>query len=147
MTCISQITPAFVREAYNLLRQSIIHVEKDDIGLDEEEEVPAEVDRAMANMELDEAQAGHAQLQIEHSAPKPKAKAAVSYQKYMGIMALVLGKLDTVERSTGNGMKTSELVQWYLEETEGNLNSVEELEAEQVLIVKVLRRLKKVCTT
>lgn len=36
--CVPDITPAFVREAYSLLRQSIIHVEKDDINLDEEDE-------------------------------------------------------------------------------------------------------------
>ncbi len=36
--CRHEITPAFVREAYSLLRQSIIHVEKDDIDFDEEEE-------------------------------------------------------------------------------------------------------------
>ncbi|RDB19831.1 DNA replication licensing factor mcm6 [Hypsizygus marmoreus] len=35
--CTSEITPAFVREAYTLLRQSIIHVEQDDIDFDEEE--------------------------------------------------------------------------------------------------------------
>jgi DNA replication licensing factor MCM6 len=33
-----QITPAIVREAYSLLRQSIIHVEQDDINFDDEEE-------------------------------------------------------------------------------------------------------------
>ncbi|KAF9021689.1 MCM-domain-containing protein [Hymenopellis radicata] len=35
--CTNEITPAFVREAYHLLRQSIIHVEQDDIDFDEEE--------------------------------------------------------------------------------------------------------------
>ncbi|KIK29092.1 hypothetical protein PISMIDRAFT_89712 [Pisolithus microcarpus 441] len=35
--CTAEITPAFVREAYSLLRQSIIHVEQDDIDFDEEE--------------------------------------------------------------------------------------------------------------
>lgn len=35
--CTSEIVPAFVREAYTLLRQSIIHVEQDDIDFDEEE--------------------------------------------------------------------------------------------------------------
>ncbi|KAF8640097.1 hypothetical protein AX17_001335 [Amanita inopinata Kibby_2008] len=35
--CTSEINPAFVREAYSLLRQSIIHVEQDDIDFDEEE--------------------------------------------------------------------------------------------------------------
>ena len=36
--CQNEITPAIVREAYSLLRQSIIHVEQDDINFDEEEE-------------------------------------------------------------------------------------------------------------
>lgn len=35
--CTSEITPVFVREAYSLLKQSIIHVEQDDIDFDEEE--------------------------------------------------------------------------------------------------------------
>ena len=34
---VRQIVPAFVREAYSLLRQSIIHVEQDDIDIDEDE--------------------------------------------------------------------------------------------------------------
>jgi len=33
-----QIIPAFVREAYALLRQSIIHVEQDDIDFDDDED-------------------------------------------------------------------------------------------------------------
>ena len=36
--CTAEITPAFVKEAYSLLRQSIIHVEKDDVNLDEEDD-------------------------------------------------------------------------------------------------------------
>ncbi|KAG1835369.1 MCM2/3/5 family-domain-containing protein [Suillus subalutaceus] len=35
--CTAEITPVFVREAYTLLRQGIIHVEQDDINFDEEE--------------------------------------------------------------------------------------------------------------
>lgn len=36
--CTAEIIPAFVKEAYSLLRQSIIHVEKDDVNLDDDEE-------------------------------------------------------------------------------------------------------------
>ncbi|EPQ28714.1 uncharacterized protein PFL1_03518 [Pseudozyma flocculosa PF-1] len=36
--CRHEITPAFVREAYSLLRQSIIHVEKDDIDFDDDDD-------------------------------------------------------------------------------------------------------------
>ncbi|KAJ2927898.1 hypothetical protein H1R20_g9216, partial [Candolleomyces eurysporus] len=35
--CTNEIQPAFVREAYSLLRQSIIHVEQDDVEFEEEE--------------------------------------------------------------------------------------------------------------
>ncbi|EGG12177.1 uncharacterized protein MELLADRAFT_115157 [Melampsora larici-populina 98AG31] len=44
-------------------------------------------------------------------APKVKRKPTVSYDKYMGMMSLILSKLNTVERETGDGMKRSELCQ------------------------------------
>ncbi|EGG06941.1 uncharacterized protein MELLADRAFT_86241 [Melampsora larici-populina 98AG31] len=106
--------------AYNLLRQSIIHVEKDDIGLDDDEyNVPEEVEEAMANMEI-EAQAeinpitntdmtDPSSTPAPAPAPKVKRKPTVSYDKYMGMMSLILSKLNTVERETGDGMKRSEL--------------------------------------
>jgi DNA replication licensing factor MCM6 len=36
--CVNDITPQIVREAHSLLRQSIIHVEQDDIDFDDEED-------------------------------------------------------------------------------------------------------------
>ncbi|PFH51325.1 hypothetical protein AMATHDRAFT_3174 [Amanita thiersii Skay4041] len=44
--CTSEITPAYVREAFSLLRQSIIHVEQDDIDFDEEEANGVSADRS-----------------------------------------------------------------------------------------------------
>ncbi|PWZ02651.1 putative MCM6-involved in replication [Testicularia cyperi] len=44
--CRHEITPAFVREAYSLLRQSIIHVEKDDIDFDDEDEEAIRAEQA-----------------------------------------------------------------------------------------------------
>src|SRR5271169_4680820 len=44
--CVNEITPAFVKEAYTLLKQSIIHVEKDDLEMDDEDDdEPAPVDQ------------------------------------------------------------------------------------------------------
>jgi DNA replication licensing factor MCM6 len=57
--CTSEITPAFVREAFTLLRQSIIHVEQDDIDFDEEEgegERGANGNAAQSTDTLDESQ-------------------------------------------------------------------------------------------
>ncbi len=41
MLALLQITPAFVREAFALLRSSIIHVEQDDIDFEDDEDVVA----------------------------------------------------------------------------------------------------------
>nr|GAT48056.1 predicted protein [Mycena chlorophos] len=54
--CKSIIDPSMVREAYSLLRQSIIHVEQDDIDFDEEElrgerDAPAPAQQAPATVE------------------------------------------------------------------------------------------------
>jgi len=149
--CMEDITPAYVREAFNLLKQSIIHVEKDDIGFDEEEEAEnAAANSADAPMDVDTTEAPTTDTAGPSSAaPQPppvqnkKPQIRITYEKYMGIMTLVLGKLQTVERETGNGIKKSEVVQWYLEEMEPDLNSVEELETEKALIGKVLIRLVK----
>lgn len=40
--CVNDITPQIVREAHSLLRQSIIHVEQDDINFEEEEGIEGE---------------------------------------------------------------------------------------------------------
>lgn len=155
--CMEEITPAYVREAFNLLKQSIIHVEKDDIGLDEDEEDEDEIENGANNesqapMDIDATGSAATRTvesnqvsseSIETHTKKSKPKVTITYEKYVGIMTLILGKLQAVERETGNGMKKSELVQWYLEEMEPDLNSVEELELEKTLIAKVLVRLVK----
>jgi DNA replication licensing factor MCM6 len=130
-------------------------VEKDDIGFDEEEdEEEAETlptNPTEASMDVDTTEAPTTDTAGPSSTPGPpkpvqpkKPQIKITYEKYMGIMTLVLGKLQTVERETGSGIKKSELVQWYLEEMEPDLNSVEELETEKALIGKVLIRLVKV---
>lgn len=47
--CSSEITPAIVREAFSLLKQSIIHVEQDDIDFEDDDEVVQEAAKAAAD--------------------------------------------------------------------------------------------------
>ena len=49
-----QIDPKIVREAYSLLRQSIIHVEQDDINFDEEDAAAAALNGANGHTTQDE---------------------------------------------------------------------------------------------
>ncbi|KAI0028370.1 mis5 protein [Vararia minispora EC-137] len=76
--CTSEITPAFVREAYSLLRQSIIHVEQDDIDFDEEElrgEHPEESARALQ----EDSQDADADMDVDADLPSAHAGSSTTH--------------------------------------------------------------------
>ena len=184
--CTSEIVPAFVREAYTLLRQSIIHVEQDDIDFDEEEpdgERGANGNAAQTADELDESQdvvmssaeieamdaaeesslglnrvatssgAGPSSTSRAGSAvpeapapalPQPRRRMVITHDKYMTLQSLVVLHISATERETGQGIDRDELIDWYLELKESEVQDVEELEYEKELIMKLLKKLVKV---
>jgi DNA replication licensing factor MCM6 len=126
--CVDEITPAFVTEAYKLLKQSIIHVEKDDVEMEddeEDEEVPPEEP-------------------VEEPVVVKKEKTKVQYDKYVQMMSLIVRRLDEDERTGGQGIERDELIMWYLEQMEEHISTEEEHHKETQLVRKVLKRLKKV---
>ena len=128
--CVNDISVDFVREAYNLLKQSIIHVEKDDVEMDDED---------------DEQEAPATEEQPPETQPVVrKEKTKVQYDKYVHMMNLIVRKLDEDERAGGQGIERDELIQWYLEQNEEEMNTEELLHQEAQLVRKVLKRLKKV---
>ena len=170
-----QITPAFVREAYSLLRQSIIHVEQDDIDFDEEDKeiAPENVQPKMSEDDSqDVAMSGGdtemtEQTYVEQSGtdgstntqaqslvtPKTpqndgptssKRRMVITHDKYMSLQSLIVLHLAAVERETGKGIDRDELIDWYLEMKEEEIQDVDELEYEKELVTKVLRKLVKV---
>ncbi|KAI0727346.1 MCM-domain-containing protein [Fomitopsis betulina] len=181
--CTAEITPAFVREAYSLLRQSIIHVEQDDIDFDEEElegeregdrrprvnqeEESQDVEMSAAEVAaMDEAEQSYNEASgsgpgILHGAtssdqptsraasaapapaPRPKRRMVITHDKYMTLQSLVVLHLSQVERETGKGVDRDELIDWYLELKESEVQDVDELEYEKELITKMLRKLVK----
>lgn len=178
-----------MREAYTLLRQSIIHVEQDDIDFDEEElEGERERDRrpranqvdaedsqdvemseiaAMEETEqsfnesmgingegssgLNGAARSDATSRAGSMAAKPvpppvapKRRMVITHDKYMTLQSLIVLHLSQIERETGRGVDRDELIDWYLELKESEIQDVEELEYEKELITKMLRKLVKV---
>ncbi|KAH9938006.1 MCM-domain-containing protein [Fomitopsis serialis] len=127
--CTAEITPAFVREAYSLLRQSIIHVEQDDIDFDEEElEGEREGDRRPRNAQNDEESqdvemsrrssgglqgaslrsTSRAASMAPAPAARPKRRMVITHDKYMTLQSLI-------------GVDRDELIDWYLELKEAEL--------------------------
>lgn len=144
-----------VKEAFILLKQSIIHIEQDDIAFDEEE-LPQEDEQAATGE--GQAQRGAtedpgsptraggsgAQLMDSPTKTPAKKKTKITHDKYMAMQSLLVLHLSEVERNTGAGLEREDLIDWYLEQRENELNSVEELESEKDLAGKVLKKLVKV---
>ncbi|KIP12786.1 hypothetical protein PHLGIDRAFT_81292 [Phlebiopsis gigantea 11061_1 CR5-6] len=194
--CTAEITPAFVREAYSLLRQSIIHVEQDDIDFDEEElkgereeqekrekEAKQEARRKgkkgvsttattgeeeSQDVEMSGADSGAIETSeqtfdesmgdagVEPSGPssrapsatpapappqQPKRRTIITYDKYMQLQSLIVMHLSRVERDTGRGLDRDDLIDWYLELKEAEMQDVEDIEYEKELVTKMLRKL------
>ena len=143
--CVDDVGEEFVREAWNLLRQSIISVEKDDVDVDDEDEADDGVDGAR---DADSPMAEDGDEEVVNGEPQQQqqrqAKTKITYDRYMAILNLLVRKINTEESSTGEGMEHEELVLWYLESKEEEFDTQEEVERERELVGKVLRRMVKV---
>jgi DNA replication licensing factor MCM6 len=204
--CRSEITPPMVLEAFSLLRQSIIHVEKDDIDMDEEDDEAAADVNPFNAMDVDDPELDAAQVAAAEAAessfaaassssgpagsggangtatppavpeaPAAKKKLRITYDRYMAIMNLGAsllpreqlsikpsGRADTpeppppsssspvvmhlaeAERTDHPSVDREDLVDWYLEQREADLQTIEQLEEERELIGKALNKLVKV---
>lgn len=157
---------AHVKEAFALLRQSIIHVEQDDIELDEEpQQAPGNEasstsagDSMMEDMTSDslgsdmqsmQGQPGQVQglpMSAVQAATtgSGKKKLMITYEKYMSVMNMVVLYLAEFERSGTRGVEAEALIQWYLEQKEEDLETEADFVMEQELIRKILKKLTKV---
>jgi len=137
--CSEEITPSFVAEAYDLLRQSIIRVEMDDIEVEEDDNNEDEEDEEQPHEEAQESQ-----VPADQEEHVPREKVSISYDKYIAIMNLIVKRVSDDDNSTGGeGLTAEEIIDWYLTQKEDELHSIAELEKERKLAYKVLKRLVK----
>ena len=148
-TCVDQVTPEFVDEAFKLLRQSIISVEKDDVEFEDEEDANmADADTGAADDEqvMDaEEEAAPSTRASQTPAPAPRARTQIKYDDYIKIHNMLLRRVNDDASSAEDGVEEEDLLVWYLEQKEEELESQEDLETQRALARKVLRRMVKVC--
>lgn len=141
--CADQVTAEFVDEAFKLLSQSIISVEKDDVEFEEEDAAMADVDAAG----LDEAVAG-----AESATPRdpsqtpapPRQRTQIKYDDYIKIHNMLLQRVNDDQNTAEDGVEQEDLLIWYLEQKEEELTSQEDINAQRSLAKKILRRMVKV---
>lgn len=164
--CTNDVTPQFVREAYSLLKQSIIHVEKDDIDFEDEDDededgeqqqgvtaagVEAGAENADDSMRQDSMQVSSSSMapdtvadgptQVPAASGSVRPKVRITYEKYMEMLNLVVLRVSEIERTTYAGVEREALIEWYLLQREDEIDTVEQLDQERRIIDKVLGRL------
>ncbi|TVY92017.1 DNA replication licensing factor [Lachnellula willkommii] len=153
--CVEEITPSMVIEAFNLLRQSIISVEKDDVEVDEDEDEvlgpngnhrDTDGDSPMADVDDDEdgdnGPDGSAGAAAATPAPESR-RTKITYDKYISVVNLLVQRVNEDEMSQGEGVDGEKLVQWYLEQKEDELAGEEDYHAEMALVKKIIKRMVK----
>jgi DNA replication licensing factor MCM6 len=143
--CVEEITPAFVNEAFNLLRQSIISVEKDDIEIDDGDDgtLPRQAPGDGDEMDEREDSPAHEPTPAPEATEARPGRTKITYDRYMSIQNLLLRQINESEMVSGEGLEEEELITWYLEQVEEDLDDVEAMAAEQILVSKVIKRMVK----
>jgi len=141
--CVEDVTPAFVREAFSLLRSSIISVEKDDIEVESDEDEEPALPPNDDDRDADSPMAEDGEAPTNGQAGKPKTK--ITYDDYMSMLNLLVGRVNSDEQATGEGVEHEELVTWFLEQKEEEIENEAGLERLRELVAKVLKRMVKVC--
>jgi DNA replication licensing factor MCM6 len=146
--CTEDISEAFVVEAFNLLRQSIISVEKDDVEVEDEEDVTAAA-AALRDQDGDatmgdDNEDGADDHEARSGTAAPSKKTKITYDKYMTILNLLVKRVNDDELSNGEGVAEDELIVWYLEQMEAEMDTEEDYNNEMALVKKVIKRMVKV---
>ncbi|KAF6829876.1 minichromosome maintenance protein 6 [Colletotrichum musicola] len=145
--CVEEITPDMVVEAYNLLRQSIISVEHDDVEVDEDEDAPedGETLRRAASEAAGQPADDAAMAVDEEATPaaERRPKQTITYEKYIGMVNMFVQRVNEDESTNGEGVSGEDLVEWYLEQKEDELQAVEDLRREEALANMVLKKMVK----
>jgi DNA replication licensing factor MCM6 len=142
--CVSEITPEFVREAYNLLRQSIISVEKDDVEVEDDEEEEAAVEAQPEDDAMQDQEQTEPERARTASAAPQREKTKITFDKYASMRNLLVQRVNADQSATDDGVEEEELLVWYLEQKESEFETQEDLERERALAKKVLRKMVKV---
>jgi len=148
MECCSEVLPKHVNEAYRLLNKSIIRVEQPDIHLgDDDEEMEALNVVENGGQENGNGNANGENGNHEEQAPATKKTFSLTFDEYKNLSNMLIlhlrdEEMKCVAQGTDTeGIKKSELVQWYLEQIEDMLESEDDLIERKVLVERLIDRL------
>ncbi|RDA85153.1 hypothetical protein CP532_1576, partial [Ophiocordyceps camponoti-leonardi (nom. inval.)] len=170
--CVEQVRAEMVIEAYDLLRQSIISVEYDDVEMvdeeeEEEDETPAEdgsdlrraaevasgirpsssqpqQEQDAAEEEEEEGNSSGRNPKTTMTTKKKKKQTSITHEKYISMVNAFVQRISEDEKAgEAEGVAAETLLDWYLERREDELEDEEGYHAERSLGTMVLKKMVK----
>ena len=131
-----------VHEACHLLRSSIVTVDQERFDLEEDVAETGNENIRQGSIGIEDYMAVDKELSpVQVSS---NTKIVLEASEYYRIAKAVISKITAHEQSSNEkGIKKSDLVQWYLDEMEDDIESENDLIRERTTIVRVLNRLQK----
>ena len=124
--CDEEVKPKYVQEAFRLLQSSVIHVQSDEVVLGDLEVDSQPIPRMTSDMEGSAMDIETQPINVESQPSQMKMK----YETFMRINNMLVFQLRRHESEEDSGMLKNDLIQWYLETIE------EEIETEEDLLFK-----------
>ncbi|EAT35274.1 AAEL012546-PA [Aedes aegypti] len=147
LECCEEVSEKQVKEAYRLLNKSIIRVEQPDIHLEDEEDTAMDTEESTPQSDVHD-QNGHAENGHENgSHDVPKKKLTLPFEEYKNLSNMLVFHMRAEEErfereeSQSEGVKKSDLINWYLEQVAEQIETEEELVQRKTLVEKVVDRL------
>ncbi|XP_067108731.1 MCM6 minichromosome maintenance deficient 6, like [Osmerus mordax] len=151
--CSDEVHPKHVKEAFRLLNKSIIRVDSPDISFDQDQPDSQDITESQGTNGTSgtEGTNGHPGKAVDVdqqpirseksiAAAQPAFKMTFSeYRRISNLLVLHMQKFEDLDDE--GSLKKSELINWYLQEMEGEIDTEAELIAKKSLIEKVLHRL------
>jgi len=151
------ITSEHVREAKRLLKESITHVNYDNVDIvetDDLEDEMEEVDRERGGVAAGEAVEPPAAdvmgMAGDGVAAEPRKVKSISYDKYSNVSKSIVLYIRSQEEDGetsapggGHGLRQGDVVEWYLNQQD-ELDSIEKLDEERRLVKRIIQRMIKV---
>ncbi|XP_043482778.1 DNA replication licensing factor Mcm6 [Leptopilina heterotoma] len=135
LECMDDVTVRHVEEARRLLSKSIVRVEQPDIDLENDvEEMAMDVEPAQ-----EQENGVQEDNEPEHD-PEPAKKVTLSYEEYKRISNLLILHMKRGEEE-GHGIKKSDLVLWYIDQVQEELETEEDILSRKALAEKIIDRL------
>ncbi|XP_063986707.1 DNA replication licensing factor Mcm6 [Diachasmimorpha longicaudata] len=152
LECADKVTVKHVKEARRLLSKSIVRVEQPDIDLEDQPGKADDIDMRDAPPLMEALNAlgdqtkeqGDMEEELEEE-EIPKKKLTMSFEQYKSLTNMLVLYMRNKENNTEDedeaGIRKSELVAWYLDQIQDQIDSEEELLERKALVEKIIDRL------